>query len=123
MARKQQTAPSPYELKLATGRLLGQARRDMAAPEYLFALEDLAPAERKAAYARLSEVHLAYLRWRAVRLDEIRARLEAEGADLAAGVEALGQALGRLDRVRPILKAVGQVLALVNRILGIAGKR
>ncbi len=112
--------PTPRALKQAAGRTLAEARRAMATPEYLFALDRLPPAERAAGYAKLSEVHLAYLRWRAARLDEIRARLEAQAPALQAGIEALQGALARLERVRPILKAVDRVLALVARILDLA---
>ena len=120
MPRNRKKTPTPHELKQATSRALAQARSAMAEAEYLFALESLPAAERQAAYAKLSEVHLAYLRWRTARLAEIRARLEAEAADLQAGIAALGDALNRLEKVRPILRAVDVVLGLVNRILSLA---
>ena len=109
-----QAANAIREEALAT---LEEARAKLHAWRFLKALKKAPDEQRAEAATRMLDVALARQTLAAAILSEIVDELEEQEEDLKLSTEALDDAIRDLNRVKPVLDAIGQVLGVVGKIV------
>jgi hypothetical protein len=112
-------ALTPHELRNAMRSALKSALESMDSDEFLDALEELTPEERKAAAITRGEVFRAWRRLNNLQLDEIREQLVANEAALRQATAELAKAKAGVDQVTVLLSTANEFLALVAKVIAL----
>ena len=110
----------PWEIHREVRAALGKMRNAMLSPEWDAALDGATDAQKLQAARTLLRVQSAYLRLGNAELEEIRDALVSHRESLLAGKKELEGALRSLKRVRRVLEATAQFVALVARVIPLA---
>lgn len=111
--------PTPAELRDAAIGELRAARKAMADPEFLLALEEEPVAVKKDAAAKMLAIELEKLKLENASLAAIKEELKANEAELLDGIKNLKKAQDNLANVAKILTAIGRVLGIVVKVLAV----
>ncbi|MBT2246826.1 hypothetical protein JQK15_25305 [Sphingobium sp. BHU LFT2] len=98
---------------------LEEARAKLHAWRFLKALRRAPDEQRAEAATRMLDVALARQTLAAAILSEIVDELEKQEDDLKLATEALDDAVKDLNRVKPVLDAIGQLLGVVGKIVAL----
>lgn len=109
----------PSELRNKTQSELWKILQHMTSPAWDVALIGASPEELERAAKQMLAVHRARFRLRNEQLASIAADLQANEADLVAGIESVDGALESLEEVETVLDAVGDFLGIVGRVIDI----
>jgi len=107
---------TPGQARVQSLKVLRRTRRAMMSDEWLESLEGAEPADRARAARALLNVNAAITRIENADLATLRDALEENEAAISAGIERLDRAIGNLHRVKTVLAATEQVLALGARV-------
>jgi len=108
---------TPAENRKETLKQLRAARKSMISKAWLLSLKDQPEKVRREAAVELLNIEQAILELSNTTLSDIRDKLVENKADLLKGRENLEEALARLTCVKTVLKAVGDVLVVVGKVV------
>jgi hypothetical protein len=108
---------TPAEIRKATlGELLA-AREKMMSTRWMLKLKTATKEEQEEAARTLVQVHHAVLELQNQKLADIRDKLVANEKDLADGIAALKKSLRTIETIGVAVKAIGQFLQIVARVV------
>jgi len=112
----------PADIRKATVEELRAARKAMMSTEWMENFNTLPESEQKDAARLLFQVHQAIHKMENAKLADIRDKLVANEKALGDGIASLKAALKKIEKIAAAIKAIGQFLAIVARVVKLVAK-
>jgi hypothetical protein len=113
---------APYELRDMTKSELSATLHAMMSAEWVIALEESTPTEKKRAAMTLLALNHARTKMNNAELANIRDKLIENEAELIQGKKELDKALKKLNQVKKVLDAATAFMKVVGRIVKLIAK-